>query len=393
MTAAPTQRVLTTSPTVVLRRSVFWIAATVFALVVAIVGILLSGSFSPSDPLDSQNPAPGGAKALAEVLRQQGVDVTATATLDETRDAVDDAAATTLFFYDPSGYLDTGQRTEAFGLAERVVVVDPDFSTLLDLSPDIAQAGQVEGTVAADCALPAADNAGSITVDGFGYRYTGAGDAVECFDSGDGVHSVVQIETATGRATVVGATAALSNESIGSVGNAAFALTLLGESPDLVWYIPTAADLVSETTPTLGELSPAWVIPLTSLLLLTAIAAGIWRGRRFGPLVIENLPVTVRANETMQGRARLYERSSARLRALDSLRIGAVERIGRLCGLPRAATVDEVIAAASALTGLRQTDVRRTLLDAVPASDRDLVRLSDDLLTLERAVAASVTPT
>jgi hypothetical protein len=393
MTAAPTQRVLTTSPTVVLRRSVFWIAATVFALIVAIVGILLSGSFSPTDPLDSQNPAPGGAKALAEVLGQQGVGVTATATLDETRDAVDDPASTTLFFYDPSGYLDTAQRTEAFGLAENVVVVDPDFSTLLDLSPDIAQAGQVDGTVEADCDLSAAGNAGSITVDGFGYRYTGAGDAVECFDSGDGVHSVVQIETATGRATVVGATAALSNASIGSVGNAAFALTLLGEDADLVWYIPTVDDLVSETAPTLGELSPEWVIPLTSLLLLTAIAAGIWRGRRFGPLVIENLPVTVRANETMQGRARLYERSSARLRALDSLRIGAVERIGRLCGLPRAATVDEVIAAATALTGLRQTDVRRTLIDAVPASDRDLVRLSDDLLTLERAVATSVTPT
>jgi hypothetical protein len=191
---------------------------------------------------------------------------------------------------------------------------------------------------------------------------------------------------------VVGATAALSNERVDELGNAAFALTLLGEYPELVWYIPTVADLTSDVPPTLGELSPDWVIPTTSLLLLTAIAAGVWRGRRFGPLVIENLPVTVRANETMQGRARLYERSSARLRALDSLRIGTVERIGRLCGLPRAATVVDVVTAASALTGIPEPEVRRILLDAEPSSDRDLVRLSDELLTLERAVATSVTP-
>ncbi len=41
------------------------------------------------------------------------------------------------------------------------------------------------------------------------------------------------------------------------------------------------------------------------------IAAAFWRGRRFGPLVVENLPVTVRASETMLGRARLYEKSRA----------------------------------------------------------------------------------
>jgi hypothetical protein len=95
----------------------------------------------------------------------------------------------------------------------------------------------------------------------------------------------------------------------------------------------------------------------------------------------------------MQGRARLYEKSSARLRALDALRIGAVERLARACGLPRVATVDDVIAAVAAVTRADPADVRRILIDAAPASDRELVRLSDELLTLERTVATSVTPT
>jgi len=51
-----------------------------------------------------------------------------------------------------------------------------------------------------------------------------------------------------------------------------------------------------------------------------------------------------------------------------------------------------VVVSAAAVTGLAVDQVRHVLLDAVPATDRELVELSDRLLTLERAVAASVTP-
>jgi hypothetical protein len=387
------QRVLTASTSTVLRRSAFWAAAAVFALVVAVVGIGFAGSLAESDPLSASNPAPAGAKAVVEVLRQQGVTVTPTDTLDETTAAVGDPADTTLFFYDPDGILDSDQLVDAFALAGTVVAIDPNFDQLAVVSPDVAQAGSVSGAVDADCDLAAAARAGTITGDGSGYRYLGDDpDAVTCFGSGDGVYSLVRVPTGSGTASVVGATDALSNEFVAGRGNAAFALNLLGSTSDLVWYTPGVGDLVTETPPTLGELSPDWVLPATVLVVLTALAAALWRGRRFGPLIVENLPVTVRANETMQGRARLYEKSSARLRALDSLRIGTVERLAALCGLSRLASVDDVIVSVSAVAGLRADEVRRVLLDAVPATDRELVELSDRLLTLERAVAASVTP-
>jgi hypothetical protein len=390
---APAQRVLTASTTAVVRRSAFWAAAAVFAIVIALVGILFAGAATESDPLSATNPAPAGAKAVVEVLRQQGVTVTPTSTLEETADAIGDAADATLFYFDPDGILDTDQLTEAFALTGSVVAVEPDFDQLLALTPDVAQAGTVDGEVDADCDLTAAARAGSITGDGSGYRYLGDDPAaVSCFGSGDGVYSLVRVPTETGVATVVGAADALSNEFVSDRGNAAFALNLLGETSNLVWYTPSAADLSTAAAPTLGELSPDWVLPATALVVLTALAAAFWRGRRFGPLVIENLPVTVRANETMQGRARLYQKSAARLRALDSLRIGTVQRIAALCGLSRLAGLDEVAAAAAAVSGLRPDDVRRILLDAVPTTDRELVQLSDQLLTLERTVATSVTP-
>ena len=143
---------------------------------------------------------------------------------------------------------------------------------------------------------------------------------------------------------------------------------------------------------TLGELTPPWVTPVLVLLVLTFVAAAVWRGRRFGPLVIENLPVTVRSSETMLGRARLYERSSARLRALDALRVGTIQRLATLCGQPRTASVDEIVSAVASVTRAQVGDIRNLLLDTVPATDADLVSLSDALLVLERDVAVAVRP-
>ena len=105
------------------------------------------------------------------------------------------------------------------------------------------------------------------------------------------------------------------------------------------------------------SLTPPWVTPLILLVVLFGLAAAIWRGRRLGALVAERLPVVVRANETMEGRARLYERAGSREHALDSLRIGALARLAKLCGLPRRATLDDVIDAVAALTGAGVTVV------------------------------------
>jgi hypothetical protein len=128
------------------------------------------------------------------------------------------------------------------------------------------------------------------------------------------------------------------------------------------------------------------------LLLLVFVAAAIWRGRRFGPLVVENLPVVVRAGETREGRARLYQRSSARLRAADALRIGAIGRLARAVGLPRVSTADEVADAVAAATRRDRASIRGILIDDIPSTDAQLLALSDALAELERATAAAVTP-
>lgn len=392
MSIAPTeQAVLTPRAGRVFKRLLFWIGVAVFVLILGIVSIVTAGSNAEGPPLDSTNPAPAGAMAVAEVLKQQGVTVIPTSSLDETRDAIDDGATTTLFIYDADLYLDDAKLREALGLADTVVLADPDFGALRVAAPDFAMAGYVNEVLKADCDVPVVTRAETVSGQGSGYRVIDDdADVTTCLGSGDGVYSLAQVERDGTTITILGATGALTNESVSNDGNAAFALGLLGQHETLVWYLPGFGDVDAATPETIAELTPGWVVPVLSLLVITFIVGAVWRGRRFGPLVIENLPVTVRASETMLGRARLYEKSSSRLRALDSLRIGSIQRLATLCGLPRTATVDDVIASVSSITAAQPSEVRSLLVEAVPSTDRDLISYSDALLTLENEVARAI---
>jgi hypothetical protein len=182
------------------------------------------------------------------------------------------------------------------------------------------------------------------------------------------------------------------NETVDESGNAALAIGLLGTSDELVWYLPGPADADAATAPTLDELMPGWVSPVLVLALLVVVAAGVQRGRRFGPLVVEDLPVHVPAGETGEGRARLYARSSARVRALDQLRIGTIRRLQGLLRLPRSSHVDLVVTGVADATGRDAASVRRVLVDDVPEGDRALVALARELDALERGVRAALRP-
>ena len=376
------------------RRSRFWIGAGIGAVVIAVVTMIATGAGGPGGPpLSATNAGPSGSKAIAEVLRAHGVTVTASSSLEATRRAVGNAQDTTIVVVDDGGYLDGEQLKELSDLAHHVVLMTPSFDQLADAVPEVAQAGSVTGALMADCPLAAVGNAGEVTGDGSGYRLIDdSATALSCLGSGDEVYSLIQVDRGGSLVTVTGLRTAFSNEHVAERGNAALALNLLGATDNLVWYLPSIDDAAAPGAPSLAELTPSWVSAVLALLVLVAIAAAFWRARRLGPLVIENLPVTVRASETMEGRARLYQRSSARLRALDALRIGTIARLATLCGLSRLASVDEVALAVSAATGRPPQEVAAVLLHAIPAGDADLVRLSDALLTLERTTTDAIRP-
>jgi len=373
------------------RKALFWIVAAVFLLLIAVIAVGTRGSSTGGVPFSATNAAPAGSKAIAEVLRHQGVDVAVPATLAGAKSALRTSTSSTLFLVDPDSHLDKSQLTTLAALADHVVLLSPTYTQLKTLAPEVGLAGIVgRDSLAANCALPAASAAGRVSGAGSGFRVLDrAADTTACFSSGKKTFSLVEIKKVGRRLTVVGTTDAFDNEHVSQRGNAALALTLLGDNSRLVWYLPTIDDS-SISGPSIAQLTPAWVGSVFALLIVAAIVAAFWRGRRLGPLVVENLPVVVRASETMEGRARLYQKGAARLHALDALRIGAVSRLATLCGLSRLATVDDVIAAVATVTTRDPAGIRSLLLTAEPRTDRDLVRLSDELLELERHLARAI---
>ncbi|WP_019182337.1 DUF4350 domain-containing protein, partial [Microbacterium yannicii] len=280
--------------------------------------------------------------------------------------------------------------------ATDVVLVDPRARTLDLLLPGSAPAGVAPGgVVAPQCDVSDAERAGALAPGATFSR--GDSSAEACYPAGDGHGLVIGPHTGgagdSGRVSAVDGRALFSNEHLADDGNAALAVNLMGRHPLVVWYVPGLGDTdIANTDPSLGELTPPWVSPVIVLLLVAGIAAGIWRGRRFGPLVAERLPVTVRAWETTEGRARLYARSRDALHAADQLRIGALGRLGGLLGLGAAASAPEIADAAAGRIGQDRAAVRALLIDEIPQNDADLVSLTTRLRHLENAVRAATRP-
>jgi hypothetical protein len=367
---------------------------------VLVIGVAYAVTRTPprtSDYLSPTSGSPNGSRALVNVLRDQGVTVETPETLADVQALDTDPGETTLMLFDNQVVLGPEQRQQLLEVADRLIVVEPYDVELVDYAPGVVLETSTFGSTSpADCALPAVQKAESIRSPAYLYNTADSDEPViGCFadtlggDAGesDEVYSVVRVSTDGVEVTIVGIGGAFTNGSILAAGNAAFALNLLGEDETLIWYRPGLADLESGEVPTLENLTPPWVTPVLVLAMLLLLAAAIWRGRRVGPLVAEKLPVIVRANETMEGRARLYERAGARDHALDSLRIGTIARLAVACGLPKRSTVDDGVVAVSSLTGRPRDEVSALLLDGVPANDGALVKLSDDLLLLEAEVS------
>jgi hypothetical protein len=353
-------------------------------LVVLLGGLVLAlaGGDGGSARLDPRSPAPSGSRAVAELLRDQGVTVdlvtTTAAVVRATR------PGDTLLVVDPD--------LLAASQVEAVRAVGADLVLVSASAPDRYVTGitvepTAPGVRTPGCALPAARRAGAADSGLLAYDVSDADlqQARLCY-SRDGVPSLVQGRVDGRPVTLLGATSPLTNERLDDEGNAALALGLLGARPRLVWYLPSAADVPASAQKSFYDLVPGgfgWgLVQLGVAVLLLAL----WRARRLGAVVVEPLPVVVRAAETVEGRARLYRRGGARGHAAEALRAGVRNRLGTALGLPRRADPPAVVAAVAARAGRPGPDVAALLYGSAPADDGALVRLADDLDALEREV-------
>ena len=362
------------------------IIGVVVVLVAVVLAVAQSRKFAGA--FDPDGVDPSGSHALAALLSDQGVTVVRVTDARAAAAALARAQGDATLLVVPTAPLSSQMILAVLQAPRsRTVLLQPDDATLAAFAP---WAHPTEPTtastdeVAADCAWPVAQQVGPLPSAGATYSASGSS---SCW-GGLVVDASSADDTAT---TVVGAAEAFTNARLADSGYAALGLNTLGHSRTLVWWVPSFADPLQfgtgETRPTVSDLVPPWV---GWFLLQLAVAVGVvvwWRGRRLGRVVVEPLPVVVRATETVEGRARLYRRGRARGRAADALRGSTAERLRRQLSLPRAAPLDTIVVAASARTGRSASDITSLLSPGNdPYDDASLTGLADALDTLENEV-------
>lgn len=369
-------------------RSWRWPLLVIAVLVLVALAAALARPPMSVTPIAPDNATASGAQAVAQVLSDHGVEIEY---VRHTADAVSGAEAGSTLLVIDNGWLDSDQLDLLREVKADLVLVEPSFDTLDVLTDNALTFGggwSDTTTRPARCEDPDAVAAERISTPGTDLQ--ARTDAFEiCFTDADSTSGAYAVGTVADRTVrVFSDPASLLNSTITEQGNAALALRALGHHDRLVWYIPDPNEYLSgpsqESTP--GALLPPWTTVVLLQLGLVALVAMVWRGRRLGPLVTEDLPVVVRASETTRGRGRLYRKASARGHAAAGLRAATADRLATSLGLARSTPATVLIEAVARATARPDTDIAGLLYGPPPTDDAALLALARHLDQIESEV-------
>lgn len=362
------------------RRSWRWVLATLLVLaVIAGVDAYLSAP-RPGTRMDAASTDPDGAHALVALLRDGGVDVVVA---DHIADVESAARPDALILVAQSQYLADSVLDRLARIRSDLLLVEPTTEARKALLPGVRISGTNGFDSDPNCTLREAVRAGSVR---FGRATTFESEdgraMTRCYDG-----ALIRFRDGGRAITAVGSTDFMTNGSLLQAGNAALAMNLAGGRPRLVWYAPHFVEGESSSKATVLDLIPANVYWVVGQLAVVVLLVAVWQGRRPGPLVAEELPVVVRASETVEGRGRLYGSRRARDRAAAALRTAALQRLTPKLGLAGGATPEAVVSTAAQRTGSDPGWVSYHLFGPPPTTDHDLLQLARALDGIERQVA------
>ena len=363
-----------------LRRSWRWVILTLVVLaVIAGVGAYLTAP-RPGARMDPKSTGPDGAHALVTLLRDGGVEVVVA---DSIADVEHAARPGTLILVAQSQYLTDDALLDRLAKAPGdLLLVEPTVRTREALMPGLRMSSTSTFDVEPNCTLREANRAGTVR---FGpsdtYRAKDGRAMTSCYG---GV--LIRFRDGGRTVTAVGSTDFMTNGGLLEAGNAALAMNLAGDRPRVIWYAPHRVEGENSAPTSLFDMVPENVTWIVWQLCLVVLLVALWKGRRPGPLVAEQLPVVVRASETVEGRGRLYRSRRARDRAAAALRTATVQRLLPRLGLGPGAAAPAVVETVARRSGAHAGFVSYHLYGPPPATDDDLLQLARALDEIERQV-------
>ena len=361
-------------------RSWRWVILTLVVLaVIAGVGAYLTAP-RPGARMDPKSTGPDGAHALVTLLRDGGVEVVVA---DSIADVEHAARPGTLILVAQSQYLTDDALLDRLAKAPGdLLLVEPTVRTREALMPGLRMSSTSTFDVEPNCTLREANRAGTVR---FGpsdtYRAKDGRAMTSCYG---GV--LIRFRDGGRTVTAVGSTDFMTNGGLLEAGNAALAMNLAGDRPRVIWYAPHRVEGENSAPTSLFDMVPENVTWIVWQLCLVVLLVALWKGRRPGPLVAEQLPVVVRASETVEGRGRLYRSRRARDRAAAALRTATVQRLLPRLGLGPGAAAPAVVETVARRSGAHAGFVSYHLYGPPPATDDDLLQLARALDEIERQV-------
>lgn len=352
-------------------------------LLITGTGVWMAGSAPNDTPLHPGNPGPNGTMALAEVLNEHEVSVQ---TVENHRSLLNaDPGPSDTVVITATQTLDPGvarQLRPTLQRAGRVIVVSDDFTRLADLRLPVSMIDTVPTeSPAASCSgavVPAEARTSDLTT---AFR---ADDPAwqGCFGTDDG-HGLVFGPYGQSTAAVIGSTDFARNDTVLDADNAQLSLWLYGSQSRVLWYLPDPNDTIDDGESDDVGIAPDWFAPIMVLLGFAVIGLMIARGRRFGPLSREPMPVVVSALETTRTRGRLYHGVGDIGHSAELLRTAAVRRLAHRLGLAGTADADQV----ADLLSTKHPSARALLTGPLPGTAEEAVRWLQNLRRLENEVA------
>ncbi|RNI22161.1 DUF4350 domain-containing protein [Flexivirga caeni] len=348
-------------------------------LVLILVGVVLLAPRTTDQPLDPDSAQGDGTRAVAQVLDQHGVHVSVVRRAAGLRGV---AGATVVLTRPELLSAASLRRTMAAAAgARRLVIVDADPQVVDALQLPVSGLEPVDSKPDPYCTVPWLTGLRLTFAD---ISYTPE-EGATCFgEGGSGAIAVLPASDQTPETVLLGSRAALTNKTITSADNAAIALRILGSADRVVWLAPTLA--TADNPHTQGAKWPAWFRPGVWLAGAVVLVVMLWRGRRFGRLAVEPLPVVVPSDETTRSRGQLYRKARDRSRALAVLRMATRARLARYLGLAANAPPDELVARTSQAAGSDPRHTAELLYGTDPPDEASMVTLAQDLHQLERQV-------
>ncbi len=365
-------------------------ALLVLVLILVAIAAVIGGP-GRKEPLDPASAAPTGSKALAQVLRAQGVQVTVAHTAgDLSRRPSDTATTVVLTRGGLLGVQSLRQIARSSAGAGSLVLIAPATPVLQALGIPVRAVPGPSSRAPIDAECTTSPYRGLIFAAEPGsraYTSTSGQGCVRSDDGGDVIRTLPAIPGLRPAVTVIGSDSLMRNSTITDGDNAAFALRALGSHRSLTWVAvdPAHAD-ADPVAATDASPWPRWTFPALSLVCVCVVLLMLWRGRRLGPLVTEPLPVVVPAVETTRSRGQLYRRARDTARTAEVLRIASRHRIARYLGLAPSTDPTQLCSQAAQAAALDPARVRALLVEAPVLDDDELVRTAQELQTLERQV-------